>query len=88
MGGWVSVKALQEDLPSFDNIIYTRFISIDLLKTIDSVDHDILLRKLEDFLKLKENHLNRYQYTKIFNVKSESKRVLCGVSQGSSPSPQ
>ena len=64
---------------------------IDLAKAFDTVDHKILLRKMEIYgiggttLKWFENYLtNRKQYIQISNIKkTDLKDVVCGVPQGS-----
>ena len=69
---------------------YVISVSIDFKKALDTVDHEILLYKLEcycirgfvnDFLR---SYLtNRRQYTVINGVNSELRTVACGVPQGS-----
>ena len=65
-------------------------IFLDLAKAFDSVDHGILLRKLERYgirgmpLQLLESYLsNRSQYVKLNNTKSALIDILFGVPQGS-----
>ena len=68
---------------------------LDVTKAFDTVDHNILIKKLEtNFgirgapLNLIENYLqNRHQYVKISNSKSNLARISCGVPQGSSLGP-
>ena len=64
--------------------------SLDLAKAFDSVNHDILLQKLEKYgirglaLKLFKSYLsNRSQFGKVDGVKSSLIEILCGVPQGS-----
>jgi len=65
-------------------------IFVDVKKAFDSVDHQILLKKLEYYgfrgveLELMKNYLvQRYQYTDINGFISEFAEILAGVPQGS-----
>ena len=75
---------------SIDKSQLTCGIFIDLSKAFDTVDHNILLGKLEHYgirgnaLNLFKSYLsNRNQYTVIENCKSQTQNVDCGVPQGS-----
>ena len=65
-------------------------IFIDLSKAFDTVNHQILLQKLEHYgirgkaLELFKSYLeNRKQYVQIDNYKSNTRPISCGVPQGS-----
>ena len=73
-----------------DNNKHVLGIFIDLSKAFDTLDHRILLNKLNNCgirgqaLDLMKNYLTkRYQYTSISGVKSEKREILFGVPQGS-----
>ena len=75
---------------AIDNKEYTVGIFIDLSKAFDTVDHDILLSKLEHYgirgtaLSWFESNLNnREQYVEFNGHRSELWRIKCGVPQGS-----
>ena len=63
---------------------------VDLSKAFDTVNHQILLGKLEHYvivgkaLELFKSYLsNRKQYVQIGNSKSNTRSISCGVPQGS-----
>ena len=75
---------------SIDNNQLTCGIFLDLSKAFDTVNHQILLGKLEHYgirgkvLDLFKSYLsNRTQYVQIENHKSKTRTVSCGVPQGS-----
>ena len=78
-----------------DDGLYSCCIFLDLTKAFDTVDHAILLNKLDHFfgirglpLQLLENYLtNRKQYTKLSHYKSKLAKLTYGVPQGSSLGP-
>ena len=84
-------KLYDELLTSIDQGLYSCGIFLDLSKAFDSVNHDILLQKLENHLGIRgksqeilKSHLtNRCQYTKVGNAKFSNLKINCGVPQGS-----
>ena len=75
--------------------MYFCCIFLDLTKAFDTVNHDVLLYKMNNFygfrglaFKLMQSYLsNRKHYTKLNNFKSDLSKVEYGVSQGSSLGP-
>ena len=75
--------------------MYTCCIFLDLTKTFNTVNPDVLLHKMENFngfrglaLKLMRSNLsNRRQYTKMKTCKSELLNIEYGVPLGSSFAP-
>ena len=75
--------------------MYNCCIFLDITKAFDTVNHDVLLHKMENFygfrglaLKLIQSYLsNRKQYTKMENCKSDLTKIEYGVPQGSSLGP-
>ena len=88
-------KLYDELLTSIDPRLYSCGIFLDLSKAFDSVNHDILLQKLENFFGirgklqqiLKSYLTNRCQYTEVGNAKSSNQKINCGVPQGSTLGP-
>ena len=80
-----------ELLNNVDEGKYSWCIFLDLSKAFDSVQHDILLCKLEKLYGFRGNALellksyltNRVQYTKIGNSQFKQLKMHCGVPQGS-----
>ena len=75
---------------SIDNNQMTGGIFVDLSKAFDTVNHEILIGKLEHYgirgkaLELFKSYLyDRKQYVQIKNCKSDTRSISCGVPQGS-----
>ena len=84
------VEITEEIKESIDNGKYGCGIFIDLKKAFDTVNHRILLTKLEHYgirgvlLKWFESYLsNRKQYVYHNGIASDMKEITCGVPQGS-----
>ena len=79
---------------AIDNNLYTCGVFLDLSKAFDTVNHKILLNKLESYgvrgtaLKWFASYLsNRQQFVSINNTHSSKQTVICGIPQGSSLGP-
>ena len=75
---------------SFEHDQYTLGVFIDLSKAFDTVDHEILIAKLENY-GIKGNNLNwfksylknRKQFIRVENISTDFQEIVCGVPQGS-----
>ena len=79
---------------AIDNNLYSCGIFLDFSKAFDTVNHSILLQKLESYgirglpLAWFESYLtNRKQYVALGDTKSSYQTMVCGVPQGSSLGP-
>ena len=79
---------------TLDNKKFSCGIFLDLQKAFDTVNHEILLSKLEQYgirgivLAWFKSYLSgRYQYVSMHGVNSNLLNVSCGVPQGSVPGP-
>ena len=84
------VEIVDKMKQAIDNNELTCGLFLDLSKAFDTVNHEILLYKLDHYgirgpaLKLIKNYLtNRKQFVKIGKNKSELRLISCGVPQGS-----
>ena len=84
------LELVEEIVTANDKNMYTIGVFIDLRKAFDTINHDLVLRKLENFgiRGITNNWLrsylnNRTQYVALENVSSSLLTVLCGVPQGS-----
>ena len=91
----LAIAAIYDDMIcNKDKKLITCTLFLDLSKAFDCVDHKILLEKLFYYgvkgppLKLLASYLdNRFQCTKIGDIKSSFLNVTCGVPQGSVVGP-
>ena len=86
-----SIDHIKQSLDNDDHVIA---IFIDLSKAFDTIDHEILLKKLAHYgvrgnaLNLLKSYLtNRRQYVSTLGEKSEQLKVIYGVPQGSCLGP-
>ena len=94
MHAW-RIRPCNDLLHNIDQGLYSCSLFLDLSKAFDSVDHAILIKKLECMygfrgiaLELMKSYFNnRYQYTKISKSKSTLRKIKCSVPQGSSLGP-
>ena len=84
------IHLVDEILQAFNENKYTLGVFIDLSKAFDTVDHQILLSKLENYgiekqnLKWFQDYLSsRYQYIEYDLKQTELSEITCGVPQGS-----
>ena len=81
------IQIVEKIRTSIENKMYGCGVFIDLKKAFDTVNHKILLDKLEHYgitgtsLKWCTSYLtNRTQYVSINNTNSDTKHTTCGVS--------
>ena len=79
---------------AIDNNLYTCGVFLDIAKAFDTVNHQILLKKIETYgirgipLKWFTSYLfNRQQYVSLNSVESSKQTIKCGIPQGSSLGP-
>ena len=81
------IQLTDEILKSFDQNLFTLGVFIDLSKAFDTVDHNILIKKLElenNNLKFFKSYLSdRKQRVSFKNTHSQLTPIVCGVPQGS-----
>jgi len=89
------IELIEEITDSIENKLITSGIFIDLKKAFDTVDHEIVLRKLEHYgirgiaLEWIRSYLtNRHQYVIVNEIESEERLIKCGVPQGSILGPK
>ena len=85
------VESIKKEI---DNQKFVYGIFIDLQKAFDTVDHDVLIQKLNYYgVRGIANHWfcsflkNRNQYVSLSGVSSHVKQITCGVPQGSTLGP-
>ena len=88
--GTAIFDVLQDLFQNWNNKCYSSCIFIDYSKAFDTIDHDILLKKLKIYgldntalLFLKSYLENRYQRINIDTMSSNYSKLKCGVPQGS-----
>ena len=88
--GYSILQLLEQINQSFEKNEFTFGVFVDLSKAFDTVDHQILLKKLEYYgiagnnLRLFENYLkDRQQFVSFEHNSTKKVTVTCGVPQGS-----
>ena len=83
-------KLLSYIMPAYQSKMYCACFFLDLRKAFDTVDHDILIKKLQHYgfrgncsAYLKSYYSNRKQYVYLNGIKSEMMNIIYGVPQGS-----
>ena len=84
------MQLIDQIISSFEKNYFTLGVFIDLSKAFDTVDHDVLITKLENY-GVNGNNLswfqtyfkNRKQYLNFNNKITNSSLITCGVPQGS-----
>ena len=90
-----AIVEISENLKkAIDNNLYSCGFFLDFAKAFDTVNHQILLKKLETYgirgipLKWFTSYLfNRQQYVSLNSVESSKQTMKCGIPQGSSLGP-
>ena len=84
------VQLVDQIRNSFESKQYTLGVFVDLSKAFDTVNHKILISKLENYRIRGKNLLwfisyltNRIQFIKYNNLNTSFQKVVCGVPQGS-----
>ena len=84
------VQLVDQIRNSFENKQYTLGVFVDLSKAFDTVNHKILISKLENYGIRGKNLLwfisyltNRTQFIKYNNLNTSFQKIVCGVLQGS-----
>ena len=91
-----AISAVYDDLlNNAHKKCYCCCIYLDLSKAFDTVDHNILLRKMSDQFEIRglankffESYLsNRFQYVRLNNSRSKKAKIIYGIPQGSNLGP-
>ena len=84
------ITSVDKIISALNNGDFVIGIFLDFSKAFDTIDHNILLEKLENYgirgvaHKWFHNYLyDRYQYVNYANVSSNKRKIVCGVPQGS-----
>ena len=85
------IQMCDQWLTDMDNGKLNGVVFLDICKAFDSINHEILLRKLKDQFGIHSTELkwfescltNRKQVCSVNGQTSSSKKIVCGIPQGS-----
>ena len=89
------IELTEEVINNINNKMFTVGVFVDLKKAFDTLNHDILIRKMEKYgfrgvvLNWIKSYIkNREQFVQIGDCKSSCRTLICGVPQGSVLGPK
>ena len=84
------IMSVDKIISALENGDFVLGVFLDFSKAFDTIDHDILLKKLDNYgirgvaNQWFQSYLhNRYQYVSYNGISSSKQKIVCGVTQGS-----